>query len=318
MEQRELVPFQAGIAAGAPAVMTAHILFPALDTELPATMSSLILTGLLRKKLGFDGLIITDCLEMKAVAERWGTAQAALAAVRAGANPRRITAVRTSATSFPDELYAIELAKAALEGFNITYRELNEQQDAETNKKIQLEAEIATEEAAIEHEKVGFIEKERALQSLQHEFNDYLQELRGKENEKNLATQKLHYLKEKETNLKEFLQKAEGQLKTIGDSIEYTQMQVGEEEANLLELQNKVESAKFDVEDKRRIFDEKRSGVDALRNRYQQIQRSQFDAEKKVAVADTSIQNLQRTIAQIQEEKAHRQAQLTQLAADKK
>ena len=211
---------------------------------------------------------------------------------------------------------AIELAKASLEGFNITYKDLNEQQEAETDKRIQLEAEIATDEAAIEQEKVGFIEKERALQSMQHEFNEYLQELRSKENEKNLATQKLHYLKEKEGSLKEFLEKAEGQLKTIGDSIEYTQIQVGEEQANLLELQDKVETAKMDVEDKRRIFDEKRSGVDALRNRYQQIQRSQFDAEKKVAVADTSILNLQRAQTQLTEEKQNREAQLQQLSVE--
>lgn len=211
---------------------------------------------------------------------------------------------------------AIELAKAALEGFNITYKDLNEQQELETNKKIQLEAEIAVEEAAIEQEKVGFIEKERALQSMQHEFNEFLQELRSKENEKNLATQKLHYLKEKESNLKEFLQKAEGQLKTIGDSIQYTQIQVGEEEANLLELQDKVETTKEAIEDKRRIFDEKRSGLDGLRNRYQQIQRSQFDAEKKVAVADTSIMNLQRAQTQLNEEKQNREAQMQQLTLE--
>ncbi len=211
---------------------------------------------------------------------------------------------------------AIELAKASLEGFNITYKNLNEQQDAETDKKIRLEAEIATDEAAIEQDKVGFIEKERALQSMQHEFNEYLQELRTRENDKNLATQKLHYLKEKETNLKEFLEKAEGQLKTIGDSIQYTQIQVGEEEANLLELQDKVETTKLDVEDKRRVFDEKRTGLDVLRNRYQQIQRSQFDAEKKVAVADTSILNLQRAQTQLNEEKQNRESQLQQLGVE--
>jgi chromosome segregation protein len=208
---------------------------------------------------------------------------------------------------------AIELAKAALEGFNITYKELNEQQEVETDKKIRLEAEIATDEAAIEHEKVGFIEKEKALQSMQHGFNEYLQELRTKENEKNLATQKLHYLKEKESGLREFLEKASGQLKTIGDSIQFTQIQVGEEETRLLELHEKVEAAKQDVEDKRRVFDEKRTGVDALRNRYQQIQRSQFDAEKKVAVADTSILNLQRAQAQLTEEQQNRETQLQQL-----
>jgi chromosome segregation protein len=208
---------------------------------------------------------------------------------------------------------SVELAKAALEGFNITYKELNEQQELEINKKVQLDAEIAVEEAAIEQEKVGFIEKERALQSMQHEFNDLLQNLRSKENERNLATQKLHYLKEKETSLKDFLEKASGQLKTIGDSIEYTQMQVGEEETKLSELQDRVETAKLDIEDKRRLFDERRSGVDALRNQYQQIQRNQFDAEKKVAVADTSIQNLQRAQAQLTEEKQSREMQLEQL-----
>jgi len=208
---------------------------------------------------------------------------------------------------------SIELAKAALEGFNITYKELNEQQDLEVNKRVQLEAEIAVEEAALEQEKVGFIEKERALQSMQQAFNDLLQNLRGKENDKNLATQKLHYLKEKETNLKEFLDKATGQVKTIGDSIEYTQIQVGDEEAKLAELQDAVENAKLDIENKRRNFDARRSGVDTLRNEFQQIQRNQFDAEKKVAVADTSIQNLQRAQTQLTDEQSQRAQQLTQL-----
>ncbi|RFM28025.1 chromosome segregation protein SMC [Deminuibacter soli] len=208
---------------------------------------------------------------------------------------------------------ALELAKASLEGFNLTWKDLNEQQETETDKKIRLEAEIATEEAAIEQEKVAFIEKERSLQSMQHQFNDLQQNLRTRENERNLATQKLQYLREKETSLKDFLQKAEGQLKTIEDSIQYTQIQVGDEQQRLVDLQERVENAKMDIEDKRRAFDEKRSGVDALRGKHQQIQRSQFDAEKKVAVADTSIQNLQRSHAQLNDEKQNRTAQLQQL-----
>lgn len=213
---------------------------------------------------------------------------------------------------------AVELAKASLEGFNHTYKELNEQQEIETNKRIQLEAEIATEEAALEQEKVGFIEKERALQSLQHEFNDLLQNLRTKENDKNLATQKLHYLKEKENNLREFLNRAEGQVKTIGDSIEYTQLQVADEESKLIELADNVTASKMDVEAKRSLYDERRAAVDTLRNQFQQIQRSQFDAEKKVAVADTSIQNLQRAAAQLTEEKQNRAYQLQQLEVELK
>lgn len=79
---------------------------------------------------------------------------------------------------------SIELAKAALEGFNLTYRDLNEQTNAETDKKAQLDATIAQEEAALEQEKLDFIEKERQLQSLQYTFNELLQQLRTKENEK--------------------------------------------------------------------------------------------------------------------------------------
>ena len=86
LESTELVPFRAAIAAGVGAIMTSHILFPALDLNLPATLSPAILTGLLREKMGFEGLIITDDLEMKGVADGWGAAEAAMLAVEAGAD----------------------------------------------------------------------------------------------------------------------------------------------------------------------------------------------------------------------------------------
>ena len=105
---------------------------------------------------------------------------------------------------------SIELAKAGLEGFNVTYKALTEQQEYELDKKIQLEADIATDEAALEQEKLSFIEKEKALQNLQQVFNELQQELRTKENDKNLSAQKLQYLKEKEEGLKSFLQQAIG------------------------------------------------------------------------------------------------------------
>ena len=213
---------------------------------------------------------------------------------------------------------SIELAKAALEGFNITYRDLNHQQQIEVDKRIEIETAIAKEEAAVEHEKLGFIEKEKALQAMQHEFNDLLGNVRNKESEKSLAAQRLQYLKERETSLNDFLQKAGGQLKGLDESIQFTSQQIKDDEIKLVELEEKLGDLKEAVEDKRKVFDEKRSGIDALRRENQAIQRNQFEAEKKVAVADTSIQNVQRTIAQIQEEKSQRQAQLQQLEADRK
>lgn len=213
---------------------------------------------------------------------------------------------------------SIELAKAALEGFNVTYKELNEQQRSETDKRVELEAAIATEEAAIEKEKAGFIEKEKALQQQQHAFNELNNSVREKENQKNLSAQKLQHLTERESSLKDFLQKAEGQLKGIDESIQFTKQQIGDEEIKLAEQKEQLELLKKNTEEKRSVFDKKRSAVDSLRQTQMQLQRNHFDAEKKVAVADTSIFNLQRSIAQIEEEQRQRTDSLAKLQNEKK
>lgn len=212
---------------------------------------------------------------------------------------------------------SIELAKASLEGFNLTYRDLNTQTETETDRKVQLEAQIAGEEAAIEQEKLEFIQKERTLQSMQHEFNELLQTLRSKENDKNLAQQRLNFLKEKESNLQEFLDKSEGQLKGLEESIEFTQLNIVEEKGKLEGLEQQLEDLKEAVDSKRAVFDEKRNYVDELRSENLALQRSQFEAEKKVAVADTSIQNLSSAMEQIEEEREQRSSQLKQLEEDR-
>ncbi|WP_250008930.1 glycoside hydrolase family 3 protein [Actinoplanes sp. M2I2] len=84
LEECELVPFRAAIAAGVRVVMTGHLLVPAFDPDLPATLSPRILTGLLREELGFDGLIVTDAIEMQAVRRRFGLAGATVRALAAG------------------------------------------------------------------------------------------------------------------------------------------------------------------------------------------------------------------------------------------
>jgi chromosome segregation protein len=208
---------------------------------------------------------------------------------------------------------SIELAKASLEGFNLTYKELNEQQEVETDKRFKIEAEIGTEEAALEQQKLEFVEKERQLQSMQHAFNEMVQTVRTKENEKNLSAQRLEHLHEKETSLKDFLQKAEGNLKGIDESIGFTNMQVEEEQQSLAVLNEQLAQLSNDVAARKDVLDEKREALNALRGEYQQVQRNQFEAEKKVAVADTSVQNLQRVIGQMEEERKQREEQRTHL-----
>lgn len=87
MDRVELVPFRRAIAEGVDAMMSAHIYFPALEqAKLPVTLSKAVLTGLLREELGFAGIIMTDCMEMNAIAEHYGTAPASVMAVEAGAD----------------------------------------------------------------------------------------------------------------------------------------------------------------------------------------------------------------------------------------
>ena len=84
IEAVELVPFKAAIAADVASIMTAHILIPALDPERPATLSPRIVTGMLKEELGYQGLVLSDDLEMKAISARYGIPEATVMAIAAG------------------------------------------------------------------------------------------------------------------------------------------------------------------------------------------------------------------------------------------
>lgn len=85
LRDTDLVPFTAAIRAGVRCAMTAHVVFPEIDT-VPATISRRFLTGVLREELGFDGVIITDALEMAAIGDSEASAEGAVAALAAGAD----------------------------------------------------------------------------------------------------------------------------------------------------------------------------------------------------------------------------------------
>ncbi len=87
LDRLELGPFRRAAELGVDAVMTAHVLFPAVEPErLPATLSSRVIDGLLRQELGYAGVVVTDCLEMNAIAGHYGIAEGAVRAVEAGAD----------------------------------------------------------------------------------------------------------------------------------------------------------------------------------------------------------------------------------------
>ncbi|GGC95130.1 beta-N-acetylhexosaminidase [Thalassobacillus devorans] len=86
LDEVHLPPFQAAIDAGTDSIMTAHVIIDAIDPELPATLSKKVLTDLLRDEMGFDGLIVTDAMSMKAIDDNWGAGNAAVLAINAGAD----------------------------------------------------------------------------------------------------------------------------------------------------------------------------------------------------------------------------------------
>ena len=85
LEEYELVPFRAS-AAHLPSIMTAHIVYPSIDPDLPATLSKKILTGLLRECGQFEGVIVTDSMGMHAIDKNWGRGEAAVMSVNAGSD----------------------------------------------------------------------------------------------------------------------------------------------------------------------------------------------------------------------------------------
>jgi beta-N-acetylhexosaminidase len=131
LESLELVPFRAAIAAGADSIMTGHLAIPALepDTNTPATLSSNILTGLLRNELGYQGLVVTDAMDMGGITVRYAPGEAAVRAFAAGADALLMPPV-------PDA--AIDALRDAVKSGRIS----NERLDASVRRILQAKARI--------------------------------------------------------------------------------------------------------------------------------------------------------------------------------
>jgi beta-N-acetylhexosaminidase len=160
LEHLELVPFRAAIAAGAGSVMTAHLSIPALepDSNTPATLSHNILTGLLRNELGFEGLIVTDAMDMGGITVRFAPGEAAVRAVVAGADALLMPPV-------PDA--AFEALQAAVKSGRIS----NERLDASVRRILQAKARLGLNQNrlvdvnAINH-KLGSVASQKEAQDI--------------------------------------------------------------------------------------------------------------------------------------------------------
>jgi beta-N-acetylhexosaminidase len=118
LDEVELVPFRAGLAAGADSVMTAHIALPNITGDnLPATLNPKISTDLLRRELGFGGIITTDSLGMKAITDNYPNGGAAVQAVKAGADVALLP---------PDPKAALDALENAVKTGELTEERINQ------------------------------------------------------------------------------------------------------------------------------------------------------------------------------------------------
>ncbi|HEY8735335.1 MAG TPA: chromosome segregation protein SMC, partial [Puia sp.] len=150
----------------------------------------------------------------------------------------------------------------------------------------------------------------------QHAFNELVQQLRDKEGEKNLVSQRVNFLQEKESSLQDFLLKGAGQVKGMEESVFFTEKQIGEEEVKLDQLQQNLESLREKTELAKTDFGSVKLLLDQTRSQHADAQRRQFESEKNIAIADTSIHNIERALNLQQEESASRAQQIKQLAYD--
>jgi beta-N-acetylhexosaminidase len=118
LDEIELRPFRAAIAAGVASVMTSHILVRELDDERPTTLSPRVIDGLLRKELGYGGVVVTDDLEMQALAKHWRPAEIAVSAARAGCD------LLEFCKSHDAQVEAIEALVRACESGEVSFKEL--------------------------------------------------------------------------------------------------------------------------------------------------------------------------------------------------
>jgi chromosome segregation protein len=212
---------------------------------------------------------------------------------------------------------SIELAKASLEGFQLTFSELNEQLQAEQDKQIELEASIARDEATVEQEKLDFAAKEKALQELQHAFNELVATIRTRENDKKLAEQQLTYLQNQKKASEDFLGGAEDRTGQLREAIASTGSEAEREAGKLSDMQDGLQQRREGLEAKKQQFLEKKQAMERARAEQQQWQRQQFEAEKKAAVADTSAQNRQQAIFRQEEELVATRNQISTLEQEK-
>ncbi len=156
LEKLELIPFRAAAEAGIPAIMISHVMFPNIEPEqVPCTMSRKIITGILKEKMGYEGLILTDCMEMLAIQDHYGTPEGTVASIKAGVDLAELS------STIGLEWGAAKLVNEAAERGEFDMEEIKASVEKILRYKQQLFTEIEPENCNLDADRVAAAEMAR-------------------------------------------------------------------------------------------------------------------------------------------------------------
>ncbi|WLD93602.1 beta-N-acetylhexosaminidase [Alkalihalobacillus sp. AL-G] len=159
LKELELIPFKRAIGEGADVVMAAHILLPKLDAELPSSISKRIITDILRKRLNFNGVIITDDMTMEAITDNYEIGRAAVESVKAGSD------IVLVAHDYENVVAAVDSLNGAVQNGEISIERIN----ASVTRIIQLKRKYD-----VDDEQVDAVNVSKLNQSIRNVLNTYI------------------------------------------------------------------------------------------------------------------------------------------------
>lgn len=209
--------------------------------------------------------------------------------------------------------HSVEMAVRLLGRQKVHYQQITEQQSSEEDRRVEMEAQIDTLQAELEAKKVGMLDQEKSLSTLQTAFNERLENIRKQENDRNLILERLRFLDERSENLKREISDATQaierfQLETVQlDKQRQAELKVIENLSEQLEKLNK------DLEKVRNIHDEAQKRLKAGREELSEVQNSYHSKVKALEIGEVKTENHQTEIARINEQEAQRIAELQEL-----
>ena len=208
---------------------------------------------------------------------------------------------------------SIDLAVLTLQAHKDIYKQLANQQTYESDARISIESEIQHLEASIADEKTALIEKEQELSTLQKSMNAMLDEIRQKENLGNLNRERIKFLEERRVQLDKAIADANKTISETSGVVEELAAKAEEEQARMEALKEGVQEKLKDLDAARAVSEESRTVLEGEQRAYKQAEAALYEIDKKIAINKVRLENFQREMANLSQDKTNQEAQFDPL-----